>query len=287
MLEMPTRSALATAVAATVPVVPHVRAGSVTDAKLLRARLQQLLAGLERADETVAVLAATAQEKRIYLVLEDPQGRYFTDWTSFCTAPVPWGLGLDVRVVDALVQEYRDPRRRARLVLEAPLLLRYRGGQLGHAPTRGAAAPTPDAARKGKRTVNGTDYVLQRLKRDFPELLQQVADGTLPSIRAAAEQAGLHRRMLRVLDTPMALARLIVTTFDAAGQGEILDLVQHPEKITAPPGRNSAAWKRYREATTPPDELAREQAAHRAAVDAGRRERNAAAERARRARSAA
>jgi hypothetical protein len=224
---------------------------------------------VERADETLAVLAATAQEKRIFLVLEDERGRYFETWTDFCVAPVPWGLGLDQAMVARLVEEHRDPRRRARLVLEAPLLLRARGGVPGHASTRSPGAPS----RRGR--LNGADYLLQRLKRDFPELLERVADGTLPSIAAAAEQAGLKQRKLRVLANPMAVARLIVTTFDPSAQREVVDLVEHPERITAPPGANSAAWKRYREATPPPVALARERAAPREAAAAGRRARDA------------
>jgi hypothetical protein len=265
--------------AASLPVAPHIRAGSVADAKALRARLQQVLAATERAEETLAVLAATAQEKKIYLVLEDERGRYFPDWTAFCTARAPWGLGLAAAVVARLVEEHRDPRRRARLVLEAPLLLRARGGVPGHAPTRAPEAPPK------RRRLNGADYLAQRLKRDFPELLEQVATGALPSIAAAAEQAGLKQRKLRVLANPMAVARLIVATFDAAGQREVVDLIEHPERITAPPGANSTAWKRYREATTPPDELARARAAHREAVATGRREREAARGRERRARA--
>jgi len=272
--------------AAPVPDVPQVRAGSHFDAKQLRSRIQQLLAGMERADDQLRLLCETARDRKIFLMLEGPSGAYFRDWTEFVSAPLPWGLGMRPDLIEQLVKEHRDPTRRARLVLEAPLQLRYRGGQLGHASTRGPAAPAPDAARKGsrsKRAINGTDYLLQRLKRDFPELLQQVADGTLPSIRVAAEQAGIHRRLLSVLDTPMAFARAIVCHFDPAGQREIVDLVTHPERITAPPGKHSTAWKAYREATTPPDELARERAAEREAVAAGRRERNAAKERDRRA----
>jgi hypothetical protein len=265
--------------------VPPVRAGNVCDAKALRHRLQQLLAGLERADETLLRLVAQAQANRIHMVLEDEHGKFFRDWTSFATAPVPWGLGLSPALVEELAREHRDPARRARLVMDAPLVLRYRGGQPGHLPTRAPGGAPLDRPRTPRRRVlNGTDYVLQRLKRDHPALLRQVAEGAL-SVPQAAERAGLHRRMLRVWDSPMAFARAIVTTFDPPRQREVVDLVQHPERITAPPGANNAAWKRYQQASTPPEDWARQQAAHREAIAAGRRARDAARARARRAAS--
>src|SRR5262245_43578368 len=98
--------------AAPVPQLPVCRAGSISDAKALRARLQQLLVNLDRADTTLCLLAAQAREKKIYMLLETPTGAYFESWLQFATAPRPWGLGLDERMVGQLVEEYRDPKRR-------------------------------------------------------------------------------------------------------------------------------------------------------------------------------
>ena len=58
------------------------------------------------------MLCQQAREKRVYLLLEDGRGRYFQDWTAFCVAPTPWGLGLDARLVEELVKEHADPKRR-------------------------------------------------------------------------------------------------------------------------------------------------------------------------------
>jgi hypothetical protein len=260
--------------AAPVPQGPDVRPGSFVDAKRLRARLQQLLQALDRADETIRVLCQQARDRRVYLLLEGPDGRYFRDWTAFVTAPVPWGLGVDGGLVDALVKERRDPQRRARLVLERPDGLQDRAAPPGKKPRR---------PRGSRPAVRGTEYDLFRLKRDHPEILQQLADGEIRSIREAAELAGLRPPLVTVLVDPMNLARLIVTRLDDAGQREVIRLVQHPREITAPGGGGSRHWEAFRERTTAADELARERAqasaekaAHReaymAAYDARRRQ---------------
>jgi hypothetical protein len=236
-----------TAPAAALPVVPRVRTGSQTDAKRLRARLQQVLAGAVRVNETLELLVETAREHAIYLMLQGPDGRYFDTWEAFCVAPVPYGLGIPAAALHAVILERTDPQARARRALTAaPVRLLPTGGQPGHAPTRrpkGAdmALPYP----KPRRAVNGGDYWLARLRRDHPELLRKVATGALPSIMAAAVEAGLVQRRLTVVGNPMAMARAIVCEFSEAEQAQILALLQHPERITPPPGKHGASWKRY------------------------------------------
>lgn len=216
---------------------PPVRAGSRPDAKALRARLQALLQGLERADEVLLRLIDQAQANHIYLVLEDERGEFFPDWTAFATSPQPWGLGISEALVAELAREHVDPKRRARLVMNAPVVLRYQG--LRH-PGPDRPPPTPPNHRG-----NPGDYWLARLRRDHPELLEQVADGRLPSIAAAARLAGLVQPRVNVILTPMNVARLIVCHLDPDGQAELVDLVAHPERITAPAGHHSPAWKAY------------------------------------------
>ena len=259
--------------------VPHVRPGSCWDAKVLRGKIQELLARIDRADEQVRLLCHLAQERAIFKMLEAPDGRYFDSWHAFVTAPVPWGLGVAPDLVAELVKEHRDPKRKARLVLEAPQLLLTRS-----APRKGrTAAP-----------ARGIDYSLQRLKRDRPDLLERVASGEL-TIQAAAEEAGHRPPFTGVLVEPMAIARLVVSRLDAPQQRELIDLVQHPERITDPgKGQRSQHWEAYRQRTTPPAVLAQqraraeaEQAAHREAYTAAYKDRRRELNAARRAQAAA
>jgi len=263
MLETPTIPELTPPPAAGVP-VPNVRAGSHVDAKAMRARIQQLLAGIDRADEQLSVLCQAARDRKIYMLLEDPRGRYFTSWSDFCVAPVPWGLGLHPAMVEEVVKEQRDPKRRARLALEGPLLLQTRA-----APRKGRTARVP---------ARGQEYSLQRLKRDRPDLLTRVATGEL-TIQAAAEQAGHRPPFTSVLVEPMAIARVVVSRLDEAQQRELLDLIRHPEQITDPGHGTNPHWEAYLARTLGPEGLARRRAeakraraAERAAYEAAYRE---------------
>ncbi len=205
------------AVAPAVVVVPHVRAGSHADAKLLRSRLQQVLAGVSRASETLELLVESARQHAIHLMLRGPDGRYFATWEAFCCAPLPYGLGVPAEAIAAeaiaaVIAERTDPRARARAVLEGPLLLQTRS-----APRKGrAAAP-----------ARGMEYTLQRLKRDRPDLLERVASGEL-TVQAAAELAGHRPPLAGVLVEPQSIARLIVSRLEPQQQEEVIRLVQHP-----------------------------------------------------------
>ena len=193
-------------------------------------------------------------------MLEDPHGCYFEDWTGFATSPQPWGLGMSRELIGELVKEQRDPKRKARLVLEGPLLLQTRA-----APRKGrTAAP-----------ARGFEYSLQRLKRDRPDLLERVASGDL-TIQAAAELAGHRPPFSAVLVEPQSIARLIVSRLEPPQQEELIDLVRHPERITDPEHGRNSFWTAYKERTTPPEVLA-EQRARKAAELLARRQASVAA----------
>lgn len=243
------------ALASPLPVpVPPVHVGSHFDAKRLRAKLQGLLAGVERAGDVLGTLLATAKEKAIYAMLEGPDGAYFPDWTAFVTCPQPWGLGVEAGLVETLVKEHRDPKRRARLVLEGPQLLLTRS-----APRKG---------RQGQG-VRGIEYSLQRLRRDRPELLERVAAGEL-TIQAAAELAGHRPPFSAVLVEPQAIARLVVSRLDDPGQREVVDLIAHPERIPDPGHGKNPHWEAYKARTTPPDVLAQQRTHAKAQKEAQR-----------------
>lgn len=262
--------------AAPVPDVPRIRAGSYYDAKILRAKIQGLLSGLDRAGDRLASLLELAQERRIFMVLAAPDGAVFPDWTAFATTRCPWGLGLPPALVATLAEEQRDPHRRARLALQSAVVLGRRGRQAGPAPAVRLTA-----------NDRGTAYKLARLKRDHPELLERLARGELPSIAAAWEAAGLDLPRLHLVVAPMPLARVVVTRLDGEQQRELVDLLTHPEKITAPPhGRASAAWKAFEDARTTPEQRAQQEAERAArrvaacsALEARHREQYAAARR--------
>ena len=245
--------------ARTVPDLPPVRAGNVPDAKALRTRLQTLLMGLERADEVLLRLVAQAQAHCIFMVLEDEHGTFFRDWTSFCTAPIPWGLGINQALIDELAREHRDPAagpdgpgrppdpalpgRAARPRPYPALAWRATPGR----PRPAAPNPTP-------RAPGTVEYQLQRLKRDHPEILQQLAEGKIRSVAAAAELAGPPHQAAGAQD-PDGHGQGHRLRVPAGGRRGDRGAVTHPEKIPAPPGpRNwlEALRGQRAPASTPP-----------------------------------
>jgi hypothetical protein len=264
--------------AAPLPDLPRTRPGSRWDAKLLRQRIQSALQAADRVDEQVRLLCEQARSRRIYLVLEDPQGNYFQDWTSFVTAPIPWGLGMNPALIDELVKERRDPKRQARLVLEGPPLLQTRS-----APRKGRTQPG----------VRGLEYTLARLRRDRVDLLERVAAGEL-TIQAAAELAGHKPPIAGVLVEPAAIARLIVSRLDEPQQREVIRLVQHPQEIPDPLHGTNAHWEAFLERTLGAEAVARKRteaaaakAAHKEAYKAAYRGRRQELNAARSAQAAA
>jgi hypothetical protein len=134
---------------------------------------------------------------------------------------------------------------------------------------------------------------LQRLRRDRVDLLERVARGDL-SIQQAAELAGHKPPITGVLIEPQSIARLVVSRLDDDGQREVIRLVQHPREIPDPGHGRNPHWERYKQRTTPPEELARERGrvkaaktAHRKAYQAAYNAQRQAAREARRAQATA
>jgi len=84
--------------------------------------------------------------------------------------------------------------------------------------------------------------------------------------------AGIIAPKVTVTLTPMAVARAVVKHLTPAERAEVVDLLQHPERITDPQSRR-ASWARRRAEETPEARAAREQkaAAYRARANERKR----------------
>ena len=96
------------------PPLSRIRPGSVADAKKCRATLQALLADTARRSVYLEALVEAAQAKAIHLLLTGPDGAYFASWELFVTTAPPWGLGVPLGALDAVIEERNDPKLLAR-----------------------------------------------------------------------------------------------------------------------------------------------------------------------------
>lgn len=113
--------------------------------------------------------------------LSDSDGRAFIAWEDFCQYPEPWGLGMAMAEVGAILDE-TDPAKTVAAVLRAK-----------------AGRPKKDEKNGDKHNHfsqeergTGRDYTLARLDRDRPELAARVRAGDL-SANAAATEAGFRK----------------------------------------------------------------------------------------------
>lgn len=123
-----------------------------------------------------------------------------TDWIR---AKPPEGLDTTEEVIEALIKSSQDTEALdnfQQLVRRATPAIGSHGGDR-----------RSDSAPKGNRSGNGgtgADYLAARLKRDHPELLEDIGKGKrFPSVGAAATAAGIIKPVLRLsLTTPEKLA---------------------------------------------------------------------------------
>jgi len=122
------------------------------------------------------------------------------DWIR---AKPPEGLDTTVEVVEALIKSSENVEAMdtfQQLVRKGKPAIGKHGGD-----RRSENAPKPESPTKGG---NGVDYLVARLKRDHPELLEEIGQGKrFPSVRAAALEAGIIKPSMQLsVTTPEKLA---------------------------------------------------------------------------------
>ncbi len=148
---------------------------------------------------------ALAVQERIWERLTDEAGRPLT-FRQFLEAPYPIGIGVGVDLARRLVAL---PHRREALPEHAAAVaqLRREFERLLLEPLRPPGRPRKQRGNVGDRIVpppvrgsTSREYLLRRLRRDAPQLVERVLDGEL-SAHAAAVEAGIRKRV-----TPLAAA---------------------------------------------------------------------------------
>jgi hypothetical protein len=218
------------------PPLGRVRAGSVTDAKALRGRLQQLLRGLRHDTLYLKALIDQARSKAIWLMLERPAsagGGYFGSWEEFCTCPPPHGLGISAGAVDLIIRERSDPQAQARRVLRAAAPGQLRLGSQSH---RRAGDPAT-AGTKGPRPGTGKDYLLAWPAKDHRDVLEALERGEFRTVAQAAEAAGIYRPTIQLRPDPESFARAALSRLDAGQIRTLIGYLERPETVPSAQSR--------------------------------------------------
>jgi hypothetical protein len=136
-----------------------------------------------------------------FKLLADANDEPFRTWEDFVQYREPFGLGMQVEVVEAILAE-RNPERLLSDVINSVPVLRKHG------------RPSKDQEKDSDATFppigRGVDYLAARLKRDAPDIAARIDE--FPSIRAAARAAGIIRDR-----TPL---ELLLATWRRASEAE-------------------------------------------------------------------
>jgi hypothetical protein len=205
----------------------------------VRDALQEAIRHRERANRALPALLDTALRHRVWERLLDAYGAPFSSWRAFCLAPRPFGLGIDGRMVQALLDEATNPRLRARELARGAKPL------LPHGVKRRQATEATTA-----RVAPGTSaaYLVAKLKRDAPEYVNRLAAGEFPSAHAAAVAAGIATPTFTLRLEPVCIARQLIKRLSPADVRRVVELVTNQEWLTGPDGNAQRRARRSPEA---------------------------------------
>jgi hypothetical protein len=113
----------------------------------------------------------------------DQRGHVFQSWEDFCQYREPFGLGMRMEVVEAIITEQNEKRLLKDVIAETMRAAPPHGPAKTGRPIKGT---TVVPLSKG-----GNDRLAARIKRDHPDIAAAVERGEYPSMRQAALAAGI------------------------------------------------------------------------------------------------
>jgi hypothetical protein len=124
--------------------------------------------------------------KELYLKLQNDKGETFTQWTTFCVTPRPYGLGRSSQDIETIISEAKNPQTIALKV--QPLN--------GHGGDRKSEQSKDQGVMSTlQRGSTNAAYLTARIARDYPDIADEMKAGKYPSVRAAAKAAGLLKEV--------------------------------------------------------------------------------------------
>lgn len=144
--------------------------------------MRGLLKNSQMAVSSLKSLFASFREAAYYRNCTKENGEPFGSWQEFVEYRDPFGLGLPVSVVEAIMAEPDEQKLIADVVASVPALAKP-----GRPPK---GSENPDRASRFPMGTNSPRYQLARIKRDHPDLAARIQAGEL-SVRDAAKQVGI------------------------------------------------------------------------------------------------
>lgn len=152
------------------------------DVELLQ---QQIMHGGERAFEGVPLMLRKVILEKQWVGRTDKDGKSFTSFEAFATHRLWQGLETTIADLRVFCRKHPEIERLVMAEVEA---------QPTHADAgaKGGRGKKASSNATGFTQERGATYTLKRLKRDRPDLFQQVLDGELSANKAAIE-AGFRK----------------------------------------------------------------------------------------------
>lgn len=189
--------------------------GSRLWSQAVRLEIQALLHDTESNADRLNRNLEGMREHAGYRQLEDRAGQPYPTFEAFCVEPPPAGLGYDLEALEHIVVERRSARARA----QTPLSLLDRG------PSTLEERTNPTNVRINAHG-NHPDYRIARLARDHPAILARLQAGELPSVNAAAIEAGFVKREVSVPLEVETAAKRLARHFKGARREALLRLLE-------------------------------------------------------------
>ena len=147
--------------------------------------------------------------------LTNVEGRNFFIWEAFCTTPQPHGLGYSQEAIDAIVAG------------RASISVQDRAVQAQPEPTPGGDRRS-EAAREnqGSRSTligRASDYRVARIARDRPDILARMKAGEFPSVRQAAQAAGIVKKRVSVETSALGFIRAAFAQLSPDERAQVID----------------------------------------------------------------
>lgn len=185
----------------------HAPLGSRDWAVAVRQKLASCLHDAEFSSEQARVWFDAMRRHEGWKQLEARGGRRFISFEEFCIAKQPQGLGYEVEAIEQIIRERKQAEARAKAIDDKTV-------NSGSGPLTKEERDNDDIVINRRTGLgNSADYLTARIKRDHPEVFERMKAGEFSSVRQAALEAGIVRKVFQCPLDPERAAAAILKRF--------------------------------------------------------------------------